>query len=182
MERAMPTGRMMGKSMNVGFRPGCPLSSVPWQPQRTTDDGLRRADKAVSEVRLGQPATGFTLLELMMVLTLILILASFAVPTYHLATVRAREAVLRDDLYTLRSLIDQFTLDKQRPPQSLDELVEAGYLRGSVPADPFTRSNQTWQVDIEDVPLGPSQAVPGIVDVHSGSDEVSLDGTPYSSW
>jgi general secretion pathway protein G len=118
----------------------------------------------------------------MMVLTLILILASFAVPTYHLATVRAREAVLRDDLYTLRSLIDQFTLDKQRPPQSLDELVEAGYLRGSVPADPFTRSNQTWQVDIEDVPLGPSQAVPGIVDVHSGSDEVSLDGTPYSSW
>lgn len=118
----------------------------------------------------------------MMVLTLILILASFAVPTYHVAVVRAREAALRDDLYTLRSLIDQFTLDKQRPPQSLDELVEAGYLRGGVPVDPFTRSNQTWQVDIEDVPVGPSQAVPGIVDVHSGSDEVSLDGTPYSSW
>jgi general secretion pathway protein G len=125
---------------------------------------------------------GFTLLELMMVLTLILILASFAVPTYRVAIQRAREAVLRDDLYTLRSLIDQFTLDKQRPPQSLDELVDAGYLRGGVPVDPITRSNQTWQVDYEDVPVGPSQVVPGIVDVHSGSDEVSLDGTPYSTW
>jgi general secretion pathway protein G len=125
---------------------------------------------------------GFTLLELMMVLTLILILASFAVPTYRVAIQRAREAVLRDDLYTLRSLIDQFTLDKQRPPQSLDELVDAGYLRGGVPVDPITRSNQTWQVDYEDVPVGPSQVVPGIVDVHSGSDEVSLDGTPYNTW
>jgi len=118
----------------------------------------------------------------MMVLTLILILASFAIPTYQVAIVRAREAVLRDDLYTMRLLIDQFTLDKQRPPQSLEELVEAGYMRGGVPVDPFTRSNQTWQVDIEDVPVGASQAVPGIVDVHSGSDETSLDGTPYSSW
>jgi general secretion pathway protein G len=118
----------------------------------------------------------------MMVLTLILILASFAFPTYHVATVRAREAVLRDDLYTMRTLIDQFTLDKQRPPQSLEELVEEQYLRGGVPEDPFTRSNQTWQVDIEEVPMGPSQAMPGIVDVHSGSDEISLDGTPYSGW
>jgi general secretion pathway protein G len=125
---------------------------------------------------------GFTLLELMMVLTLILILASFAVPTYHVAVVRAREAVLRDDLYTLRKLIDEFTLDKQRPPATLDELVEAGYLRGGIPADPFTGSNQTWHVDIEDVPLSADQAISGIVDVHSGSDEISLDGTPYSSW
>lgn len=117
-----------------------------------------------------------------MVMTLILILASFAVPTYHVAIVRAREAVLRDDLYIMRSLIDQFTLDKQRPPASLDELVEAGYLRGGVPQDPFTQSNQTWRVDIEDVPLGPQQTVAGIVDVHSGSEESSLDGTPYSSW
>jgi len=96
--------------------------------------------------------------------------------------VRAREAVLRDDLYTLRKLIDEFTLDKQRPPATLDELVEAGYLRGGIPADPFTGSNQTWRVDIEDVPMSADQAISGIVDVHSGSDEVSLDGTPYSSW
>jgi general secretion pathway protein G len=139
-------------------------------------------DSAGFEAGHRQSISGFTLLELMMVLTLILILASFALPTYHVATVRAREAVLRDDLYTMRTLIDQFTLDKQRPPQSLEELVEAGYLRGGVPVDPFTRSNETWQVDIEEVPVGGSQAVPGIVDVHSGSDEISLDGTPYNSW
>lgn len=125
---------------------------------------------------------GFTLLELMMVLTLILILASFAVPTYHVAVVRAREAVLRDDLYTLRKLVDEFTLDKRRPPTSLDELVDAGYLRGGVPVDPFTGRNDMWRVDVEDVPLGGEQMTSGIVDVHSGSDETSLDGTPYSSW
>ena len=153
----------------------CPLP-------RTTDNGPRTTCKAAWEIRHGQPSSGFTLLELMMVLTLILILASFAFPTYHVATVRAREAVLRDDLYTLRTLIDQFTLDKQRPPQSLEELVEERYLRGGVPEDPFTRSNQTWQVDIEEVAMGPSQALPGIVDVHSGSEEISLDGTPYSGW
>jgi general secretion pathway protein G len=130
----------------------------------------------------GISAPGFTLLELMMVLTLILVLASFAMPMYRVAMIRAREAVLRDDLYTMRSLIDQFTLDKQRPPQSLEELVDEGYLRGGLPEDPFTRSNQSWQVDFEDVPISPSQAATGIVDVHSGSDEVSLDGTPYSSW
>ncbi len=126
---------------------------------------------------------GFTLLELMIVLMMILILASFAVPTFHTAIVRAREAVLRDDLYTMRKLIDEFTLDKQRPPSSLDELVEAGYLRGGIPQDPFTNSNQTWRVDIEDVPIGADQSLPGVVEVHSGSDEVSTDGkTPYSEW
>jgi len=119
----------------------------------------------------------------MIVLTLILILASFAVPTYHVAVVRAREAVLRDDLYTMRNLIDQFTVDKQRPPNSLDELVDEGYIRGGIPVDPFTGSNQTWKVDIEDVPLSPEKPTSGVVDVHSGSDEESLDdGTPYSSW
>ena len=125
---------------------------------------------------------GFTLLELMVVLTLILILASFAMPSYHVAIIHAREAVLRDDLFTLRKLIDEFTIDKQRPPTSLDELVDAGYLRGGIPTDPFTQSNQTWKTDTEDVPISPDQASAGIVDVHSGSDETSLDGTPYSSW
>lgn len=117
-----------------------------------------------------------------MVITLILILASLVMPTYHLALVRAREAVLRDDLYTMRKLIDQFTLDKQRPPQSLDELVDEHYLRGRVPVDPFTQSNQTWATDSEDVPLDTKQSVLGIVDVHSGSDEISLEGTPYNTW
>jgi general secretion pathway protein G len=125
---------------------------------------------------------GFTLLELMVVLTLILILAAIAAPSYRVAIVRARETVLHDDLFTMRKLIDQYTLDKNQPPESLDDLVEAGYLRGGLPVDPFTGSNQTWQADIEEVPLSPEQTVPGVVDVHSGSNAESLEGTPYSSW
>jgi general secretion pathway protein G len=144
------------------------------------DEGRRTKDEGA--VTKDNRASGFTLLELMVVITLIIVLASAVFPTYQVAVTRAREAVLRDDLFTLRKLIDEFTLDKQRPPQSLEELVDAGYLRGGVPEDPFTRTNQTWQVDIEDVVVGPSQAVPGIVDVHSGSDETSLDGTPYNTW
>jgi general secretion pathway protein G len=127
-------------------------------------------------------AGGFTLLELMVVLTLIMILASFAVPTYQRAILRAREAVLREDLYTMRKLIDEYTLDKQCPPTTLEDLASAGYLRGGIPVDPFTGSNETWQVVTEDVPLTPTQAAAGIVDVHSGSEEGSLEGTPYSSW
>jgi general secretion pathway protein G len=130
----------------------------------------------------GVAAPGFTLLELMVVLTLIMILASFAVPTYQRAILRAREAVLREDLYTMRKLIDEYTLDKQYPPATLEDLVSAGYLRGGIPADPFTGSNETWQVVTEDVPLSPSQITSGIVDVHSGSDAESMEGTPYSSW
>jgi general secretion pathway protein G len=173
---------MRGKSTKVGFARRGLLSVVRCQLEWIADLGPRTSDEAGRRDYYQRASRGFTLLELMVVLTLILILASFAFPTYHVATVRAREAVLRDDLYTMRTLIDQFTLDKQRPPQSLEELVEEHYLRGGVPEDPFTRSNQTWQVDIEDVPIGTSQAVPGIVDVHSGSDEISLEGTPYSSW
>lgn len=132
--------------------------------------------------RAGAPAGAFTLLELMMVMTVILILASFVMPTFHVAVVRAREAVLRDDLYTMRKLIDEYTMDKQKPPTSLDDLVQDGYLRGGLPVDPFTNSNETWRVDSEEVPLSPDQTVSGIVDVHSGSDDISLDGTAYSSW
>jgi general secretion pathway protein G len=125
---------------------------------------------------------GFTLLELMVVLTLILILAAIAAPSYRVAIIHARETVLHDDLFTMRKLIDQYTLDKNQPPESLDDLVQAGYLRGGLPVDPFTGSNQTWQADIEEVPLSPEQTVPGVVDVHSGSNAESLEGTPYSSW
>jgi general secretion pathway protein G len=95
--------------------------------------------------------------------------------------VRAREAVLRDHLFTLRKLIDQFTLDNGRAPSNLHEIVEKGYL-GRLPTDPFTGSNETWQETKENGPLLPKQTTPGIVDVHSGSDAVSLGGTPYNSW
>ena len=118
----------------------------------------------------------------MVVLTMILILASVSIPTYQRVMVRAREAVLREDLYTMRKMIDEYTLDKQYPPTALEDLVSSGYMRGGIPADPFTGSNETWQVVMEDVPLSPTQAASGIVDVHSGSDGESMEGTPYSSW
>jgi general secretion pathway protein G len=92
----------------------------------------------------GQQGSAFSLLEMMTVLALLLIFASFALPTYQNIVLRTREAALRDDLYTLRSLIDRFTLDNRRAPASLEELVEAGYL-GAIPSDPFTCSTDTWQ-------------------------------------
>ncbi len=124
---------------------------------------------------------GFSLLEMMVVVTVILIVASISTPIYMTAMVRVREAVLRDDLFTLRCLIDRFTLDNGRAPYGLEELVTGGYL-GRIPTDPFTGSNETWQETKENSPLPPKQMVPGVVDVHSGSDLVSLEGTPYNSW
>jgi len=124
---------------------------------------------------------GFSLLEMMMVVTVILILASISTPFYRTAVIRAREAVLRQHLFTLRNLIDEFTRDHGRAPSSLDEIVEKGYLT-RLPTDPFTGSNETWVETKEDQPLSPSQKTLGIVDVHSGSDEISLEGTPYNTW
>ncbi len=124
---------------------------------------------------------GFTLIELMIVISIILILLGFAAPMYQQSIVRAREAVLRQDLFTLRQCIDQFTMDKQRAPQSLDDLVQAGYLK-AIPKDPFTGATDTWQVVQEDVMLSVDQTQPGITDVHSGSNLIGTDGTAYSSW
>ena len=116
---------------------------------------------------------------MMFVVAVILILATFAIPAYQNVVVRSREAVLRDDLFTMRAMIDRFTLDNKRPPASLEELAEKGYL-GEVPTDPITRSKETWLVDTEDFPLTGSESVLGIVNVHSGSDETSLEGTLHS--
>jgi len=124
---------------------------------------------------------GFSLLEMMLVVTLILIVVSIATPVYRTCEVRTREAVLRDHLYTMRFLIDEFTRYYGRAPSRLKELVEKGYL-GRLPTDPFTGSNETWQETEEDAPLSPSQTSLGIEDVHSGSNQLSLEGTPYSSW
>jgi len=124
---------------------------------------------------------GFTLIELMIVISIIVILISAAMPMYNQSIIRAREAVLRDDLFTLRSVIDQFTLDKQRAPQSLDELVQEHYLK-AIPKDPFTNSSETWQVTQEDTIMSVDQTQPGISDVHSGSNLVGSDGSAYSSW
>jgi general secretion pathway protein G len=118
---------------------------------------------------------------MMAVITVILIVASFSTPIYQTALVRTREAVLRDDLFTLRFLIDRFTLDNRRSPAHLEELVKKGYM-GRLPTDPFTGSNETWQEVKEAAPASPEYTVPGVFDVHSGSDELSLQGDPYSSW
>jgi len=124
---------------------------------------------------------GFTLVELMIVMTVITIIVSLAVPLYQKAIVRAKESVLRNNLFTLRTLIDEYTFDKQKAPQSLEDLVREGYLR-QVPFDPITGSNQTWRVVMEDVMASVNQTEPGIFDVRSGSSQNSLEGTPYSEW
>lgn len=124
---------------------------------------------------------GFTLIELMVVISIIVILMSVAIPRYQASILRARETVLRDDLYTLRSVIDQYTLDKQKAPQSLQDLVDTGYLK-QLPRDPFTNSHDTWVPITDDSIMSPDQSQPGIIDVHSGSELKSSEGTAYSSW
>jgi len=132
--------------------------------------------------RTGQSGRrGFTLIELLIVISVILILVSIVVPIYSTSIVRARETVLRDDLFTLRSLIQQYTFDKARAPQSLDDLVQAGYLK-QIPVDPFTGSRDSWVTDQEDLMLSVDQSQPGIVDVHSGANQTGSDGTAYSTW
>ena len=126
-------------------------------------------------------ATGFTLIELIVVVSIILILISVAAPIYRNSIIRAKEAVLRDNLFTLRQLIDEYTLDKQKAPQSLEDLVSELYLR-EIPRDPFTGNNTTWDVVMEDTLMAVDQTEPGIVDVHSSSERASLEGTPYSTW
>jgi general secretion pathway protein G len=124
---------------------------------------------------------GFTLIELMVVISIIVILMSIAIPRYESSIQHARETVLREDLYTLRSSIDQYTLDKQKAPQSLQELVDAGYLK-QIPKDPFTNSRETWVPVTDDSLMSPDQTQPGIIDVHSGSEASSSEGGAYTTW
>ena len=127
-------------------------------------------------------SVGFTLLELIIVVSVILILLSIAAPIYRTSIIRSKEAVLRDDLFTMRSLIDQYTVDKQAAPQSLQDLVAEGYLR-AIPVDPFTGTNQSWEEVYEsDVLMDPDQTMAGITDVRSGSPLRSLSGDLYNSW
>lgn len=123
---------------------------------------------------------GFTLLELMIVVSIILILIGMAVGMYQRSLVHARETVLRKDLQTMREAIDNYTLDKQQAPQSLQDLVDGHYLR-NIPNDPMTNTPD-WIVHMSDTVIDPNQTGTGIDDVHSGSDAVGSDGTPYSSW
>ena len=124
---------------------------------------------------------GFTFVELIVVITIIVILITMAIPIYNNTIKRSKETVLKQNLFTLRTVIDNYTFDKQKAPQSLQDLVSEGYLR-TVPNDPMTGTNQTWRTIQEDAVQSVNQSEPGIFDVKSGSDKMGLDGTPYAEW
>jgi general secretion pathway protein G len=124
---------------------------------------------------------GFTLVELMVVMTVILILMAMAVPQFTNSVRNAKEAVLRDDLHVMRVAIDSYTVDQQKAPQSLDDLVQSGYLK-AMPVDPFTRRSDTW-VPVQSGNMSTlDQTQSGIDDVHSGAQISAADGTSYASW
>ncbi len=123
---------------------------------------------------------GFTFVELMVVITIIVILISMAIPIYSNTIRRSKESVLKNNLFTLRTVIDNYTYDKQKAPQSLEDLVSAGYLR-AIPIDPMTGGTD-WRTIMEDMSQAVDQSDPGIFDVRSTSDKISLDGSPYAEW
>ena len=128
------------------------------------------------------PESGFTLVELMIVMLIIGVLAAIAIPSYLGSLKNAREAVLREDIHVMRQAIDSFTMDTEKAPQSRDELVQSGYLK-EIPRDPMTQSDTTWVTDtdsaLQSVDQQPSD---GIANVHSGSGQAGTDGRPYSEW
>ena len=134
-----------------------------------------------SGARSSRRRFGFTLIELMIVMAVIAVLMAVALPIYTRSIQRSKESVLKNNLFTLRTVIDEYTYDKQKAPQTLQDLVSDGYLR-QVPMDPITGSADSWKLVMEDPSNTANQTQPGIYDVHSGSDGTSLEGTPYSEW
>ena len=124
---------------------------------------------------------GFTFVELMIVMAIIAVLLAVALPIYNRSITRAKESVLKNNLFTMRTVIDEYTYDKQKAPPTLNDLVSDGYLR-EVPIDPMTNSSNSWKIIMEDASNTVNQSEPGIFDVRSGSDKTSLEGTPYSDW
>lgn len=126
-------------------------------------------------------AAGFTLIELIIVTTLIVVLSSIAMVSYQNSVTRAREAVLKEDLFRMRDAIDRSYADKNKWPQTLQDLVTDGYVR-EIPKDPMTDSAETWQTVPAEANPSNTSAEPGIFDVKSGSERMALDGTPYTEW
>jgi general secretion pathway protein G len=129
----------------------------------------------------GLTRRGFTLIEMMIVMAIIVILIAVAVPFYQKAIIRAKETVLHNNLFAMRSAIDEYTYDKQKAPKALQDLVSDGYLH-DVPRDPITQRNDSWKIIMEDAAQAVNSSEPGIWDVRSGSDKSGLDGTRYSDW
>jgi general secretion pathway protein G len=143
---------------------------------------MQNGDRRVAAAPRGRVRQlGFTLIELLIVMSIIVILVSIAIPLYQKSILRTKESVLHNNLMTLRTTIDEYTYDKQKAPQTLQDLVQEGYLR-EVPKDPITDSITTWRTVMEDAAQSVNQTEPGIFDVHSGSDRMGLDGTPYADW
>jgi general secretion pathway protein G len=134
-----------------------------------------------TERRSRSAAPGFTLIELLIVMAIIATLAAIAIPSYINAVRHAREAVLREDLHTMRQAIDSYTIDKEKAPQSLDELVQAGYLK-AIPVDPITGRDDTWLPDTSDTLMDIDETAGGINNVHSGSQAIATDGSSYNTW
>jgi len=124
---------------------------------------------------------GFTLMELIIVMAVIGILLTIAIPAYLQSIKKAKEAVLKEDLHTMRTAIDQYTVDKEKAPQGLDDLMQAGYLK-VIPIDPMTSRNDTWMTSESDTLTDINETQGGIDDVKSGSQAVAMDGTTYNSW
>ncbi len=125
--------------------------------------------------------SGFTIIELMIVMAIIGLLAAIAIPRYLQSVRKAKEAVLKEDLHTMRTAIDSYTVDKEKGPSALDDLVQSGYLK-SIPQDPMTLRNDTWMTDQSGNPIAITETQEGIDDVHSGSQALASDGTMYSQW
>jgi general secretion pathway protein G len=165
MEQNMQTGRRRAAQLQL-------TKSLKRSAWPTTTLGRRPARRTVF---------GFTLLEMMIVMAIIIILLGVAAGMYQKSVLRSREAVLKQDLRVMREAIQQYTLDKLAAPQSLDDLVSAGYMR-EVPRDPITQQ-MDWKIESEDVLLSPDQTTTGITDVHSASDAISpFENTAYSKW
>jgi general secretion pathway protein G len=143
---------------------------------------IRNGSRSVAaSLRRRAGRCGFTLIELLIVMSIIVVLVSIALPLYQRSIIRAKETMLRSNLMAMRTTIDEYTYDKQKAPLALQDLVQEGYMR-QVPFDPITGSNTTWRLVMEDAGQSVNQAEPGIFDVHSGSDKMGSDGTSYSEW
>lgn len=124
---------------------------------------------------------GYTIIEMIIVMAIVSILVAVAIPIYTKAIMRTKETLLKQHLFLLRTTIDEYTFDKKAAPQRLEDLVSESYLR-EVPIDPITGSNRTWKIDMEDALTAVDQTKPGIWNVHSGSQDRSLEGNVYSEW